>query len=847
MQHLSSGKGIEKIEDIQPGKIYEASYLPTQREEYLRQQLLLEQNATEIAFHTTSITNALTTNELLEQVSKQSLVNIYKKDPFASVMGSYSEEAVGRALRAMYARRDNLKEAINSGVKVIAVFLYENVLAEIDPEKQKDEEKRNMALRKYAKSILLCNTLLKTKSSLELLMVEGKEEHSEDSQRLKKETFAIMKLKGGVDEAICYAETATAGKKNVTTHLIVINGEEVARRRKIFDTSRERAWDCDRTVLKLTAAVLQHNKGVNAIDQEDLKRLTSLHDVHLIVDQDNVVPSELEPLGKGQFGEVYKVVDKKGNTYALKVLKEMDDADFTQLVDFKREVETLRKASHPNIIKLDDVERQGNRLCLKLEFVDGCDLRRIIQPEDGLPRPQTKEFTWRCATQIGDALAHLHKLGIVHRDVKAENVLITKDLKTLKLGDFGLARATRGTMSKKTLVGSMRYMAPEVKTSGNYSVTADVYSYGLLLIEVISGDYIFANIVDAEVVYDQKENLVPDIPQTCESKHGAQMKLAIVMCLKTNRKRPRMEQILQVLRTEKDVQTLDTQSDIERELELLCLGTGKGVTAALYGEPSSSFVVLLHGKPVLLVDVGLGVLKSFRENVGDIFPPKIFITHNHSDHSGELPLGLFLTAEQLKKLQQLTKFTVMAGPEVIPRLRDHRMDEVYSAIPKEQLEQFIEWKDCKEDESVYLDDEKKVFLKAYRSQHAETCYGFVLFYNDTPVLGYSADSGYNEVMYDHIFTAPTVIVDARSKGNKEHASFDEVIGYLDNGKRDTKVLIIGYGTTEEYPIDRELPQLEQMHRGTTYTLWPIDKTCHVGRAKSGKEMQQKYKKLEEAV
>ncbi|XP_070571493.1 uncharacterized protein [Ptychodera flava] len=838
VQHLSSGKGIQTIQDIHPGKVYEISFLPTQRESYLRQQLLLEENATEIAFHTTSITNALTTNELLEQVSRPSLINIYRKDPF----GSYSEEEMKRALKAMYDRRDNLIKSIHSGVKVIAIFLYENVLAEIDPSLQTDKEKRAMSLRKYAKSILLCNTLLKTKSSLELLMVEGGDTESTKSRRLKKETFAIIKLKGGVDEAICYAETATAGKKNVTTHLVVVNGEEVARRRKIFDTSRECAWDCDRTVLKLTAAVLQHNKGINAIDSEDLRRLNSLHDVHLIVDQDNVVPSKLEPLGKGQFGEVYKVVDKKGNTYALKVLKEMDEADFTQLVDFRREVETLRKASHPNIIKLDDVERQGNRLCLKLEFVDGCDLRKVIEPKDGRPRPQSKEFTLRCATQIGDALSHLHKLGIVHRDVKAENVLITKDQKTFKLGDFGLARTTRGTLSKKTLVGSMRYMAPEVKQSGNYSVTADVFSYGLMLLEVINGDYVFSNILDDEIVYDQKESLVPPIPDTCESVHGYRMKVVLTMCLKITRNRPKMDQILHEL-TITDEHQVTSHSTFSHEIELLCLGTGKGTTAALFGEPSSSLVILVRGKPVLLVDLGLGVLKSYREHIGDTLPLKLFITHNHLDHSGELALGLFLAAEKMKQLQNTAKMSVFAGPEVVPRLRDHRLHEIYSAMPREKLDPLLEWIDCKEKETVFLDQSKELFIKAFKSQHKETCYGFVLYYKDVPILGYTADSGYNQEFYDEIFVATTVVVDARIKGNTEHASFVELLNYLDKVKIDTRVLVIGYGTAEDWPNTQDMPRLNQMHRGMTYTLWPVEEVLETSPGK----LQHKYKALEKAV
>nr|XP_006822521.1 PREDICTED: uncharacterized protein LOC102809990 [Saccoglossus kowalevskii] len=117
-QHLSSGKGIQNIDDIQHGKIYEISFLATQRESYLKQQLLLEQHATEIAYHTTNITNALTTDELLEKAFRPSLVNIYKKDPF----GSFSDNTVDKCLEAMHKRKQHLIQAINNGIKVIAVF-----------------------------------------------------------------------------------------------------------------------------------------------------------------------------------------------------------------------------------------------------------------------------------------------------------------------------------------------------------------------------------------------------------------------------------------------------------------------------------------------------------------------------------------------------------------------------------------------------------------------------------------------------------------------------------------------------------------------------------------------------
>ena len=158
--------------------------------------------------------------------------------------------------------------------------------------------------------------------------------------------------------------------------------------------------------------------------------------------------------------------------------------------------------------------RSKSRFGLVMEYVDGCNLWTIIQ-KAALTRDQARDV----AVAVARALAHLHRMKIIHRDVKPDNILIGREFSAIKLGDFGLARATEGTQDTKTqLRGHWRYMAPEVMTSKRYTTKADVYSYGIenrfkvkddiislwhfvgcTLIEAISGQKVFEDIATPQL------------------------------------------------------------------------------------------------------------------------------------------------------------------------------------------------------------------------------------------------------------------------------------------------------------------------------------------------------------
>ncbi|XP_019615063.1 PREDICTED: uncharacterized protein LOC109462867 [Branchiostoma belcheri] len=257
-------------------------------------------------------------------------------------------------------------------------------------------------------------------------------------------------------------------------------------------------------------------------------------------------------------------------------------------------------------------------------------------------------------------------------------------------------------------------------------------------------------------------------------------------------------------------------------IQLLCLGTGKGTTAVLTGEPSSSMVVLHNSRPVLLVDVGLGVTQSLLHSVApEKFPDAMFVTHNHSDHAGELPLVLGGTAQR-RLLAGKPRVKLLCGPKVLEPLKIHRLSEMAYQMKPDDI---ADWLICDpEGDPIYLDDVKNFKLQAVESQHDIPCYGFLLYYKDELILGFSGDSGFNPELYDKIFSAPTVVVDGRTPSSQWHASFDEISAYSKSReKKPRAVYVTGYGTAAEYTTDDSA--ITRFERGLHYTLWSGENKC----------------------
>nr|XP_045619201.1 ankyrin-1-like [Procambarus clarkii] len=189
-------------------------------------------------------------------------------------------------------------------------------------------------------------------------------------------------------------------------------------------------------------------------------------------------------LGEGSFGQVY-IVTKHGKLQVLKAIN-MGRLAGTLKVAAEQELQLLQTIRHPNIVTYMGGGVNGTDLFILLEYCAGGDLAKLIeqrQQESGQPFPETQIVSWTLS--IASALKYLHEKGILHRDLKPHNIFLTRGSKSVKLGDFGLARVTEGEINlPRTMVGSPAYMSPEVANALPYDGKADMWSLGCCLYEL---------------------------------------------------------------------------------------------------------------------------------------------------------------------------------------------------------------------------------------------------------------------------------------------------------------------------------------------------------------------------
>ncbi len=200
-----------------------------------------------------------------------------------------------------------------------------------------------------------------------------------------------------------------------------------------------------------------------------------------------------EKLGNGGMGEVYRAVDSKsGGTVALKVLGEDRARDPALLARFEREWRILRDVVHPNVVALLDWPHDApGHAFFAMELLEGENLDVRLTRQGAL---ELEEF-YATMEQVAEGLSAVHDAGIVHRDVKPENVFIgSGSAPIVKLLDFGLARVSESQITGAgLLVGTPSYVAPEQITGDAVDARADVYALGLVMYRALTGHHPFAS------------------------------------------------------------------------------------------------------------------------------------------------------------------------------------------------------------------------------------------------------------------------------------------------------------------------------------------------------------------
>lgn len=214
-------------------------------------------------------------------------------------------------------------------------------------------------------------------------------------------------------------------------------------------------------------------------------------------------------VGQGGMSYVYRASDlKMGREVAVKVLKEefSSDAEFVQ--KFNNEARSAARLSHPNIVAAYDTVDRDDLHYIVMELVEGITLKNYIARKGKLSNKETIGI----AIQAAEGIAEAHRKGIIHRDIKPQNIIISRDGK-VKVADFGIAKAASGDSGSQAVIGSAHYIAPEQARTGEADASSDLYSLGISMYEMITGKlpYEGENTVDIVMAHIQNVMVPPAV------------------------------------------------------------------------------------------------------------------------------------------------------------------------------------------------------------------------------------------------------------------------------------------------------------------------------------------------
>ena len=226
-------------------------------------------------------------------------------------------------------------------------------------------------------------------------------------------------------------------------------------------------------------------------------------------------------IGEGGMSEVFRARDNRlDRDVAVKILREelMRDEEFTRR--FAGESHAVAMLSHPNIVSVFDVSQNDELEYIIMEMIEGITLRQYMNKKGALPWKEMLHFS----KQIASAMAHAHKRGIIHRDIKPQNIMLLKD-GTIKVADFGIA-ALENELKQGEIqaIGSLSYISPEQVRGQSVDARSDIYSFGVVMYEMLSGQKPYSGDTPAEILVDQLNgnlkhlvDITQDVPkELCE-------------------------------------------------------------------------------------------------------------------------------------------------------------------------------------------------------------------------------------------------------------------------------------------------------------------------------------------
>jgi eukaryotic-like serine/threonine-protein kinase len=227
-------------------------------------------------------------------------------------------------------------------------------------------------------------------------------------------------------------------------------------------------------------------------------------------------------LGQGGMARVFRGTDRVLNrTVAVKVLSPQFASDDQFVARFRREAQAAAALNHPNIVSVYDTGDQGDVHYIVMEYVEGRTLRDVIRQEGPILPERASEI----AQAVARALATAHEAGLVHRDIKPGNIMLTRDGE-VKVMDFGIARTSTGDTLTQTaaVLGTASYLSPEQAQGSTVDARSDIYSLGCVLYEMLTGRPPFTGDTPVAIAYKHvredavhPSNLNPDVPPSLDA------------------------------------------------------------------------------------------------------------------------------------------------------------------------------------------------------------------------------------------------------------------------------------------------------------------------------------------